>query len=212
MATVPQLMERLLSVDGASYIFGHEVNLDDTAPWAFDCSELIEWACHQIGVSPRMPDGSWYQARHTRNRGLMFPYPSAASIRAAVDIRGALLFRFVGDPFVGGRPRQAHVAVSQGDGLTIEARSATHGVGQFSALNRGWTHAGLIPGLDYTGGGYVDEIDDPTWLEMGKLFPGEDWSYYTSRGDRNGARATYAEKVAAWNKWMRRVSARAPID
>jgi hypothetical protein len=92
-----------------------------------------------------MPDGSWYQCRHSLKHGLVVP------IAQAIDTPGAMLFSFSSDPLTGGRPKSAHVAVSQGDGRTIEARSTRHGVGQFTAHNRGWTHAGLIPGVDYEG-------------------------------------------------------------
>ena len=39
--------------------------------------------------------------------------------------------------------------ISQGNGKTFEARSRRYGVGAFDARDRGWTHAGLIPGLEY---------------------------------------------------------------
>lgn len=133
----------LLSQDGDEYIFGHEVSLSDTDPRAFDCSELIQWACWRIGVEPHMPDGSWLQARHCRD------HRTLTSVENGIVTPGALLFRFSSSPFSGGRPSSSHVAVSQGDGRTIEARSSRHGVGQFSAHNRDWTHAGLVPGIDY---------------------------------------------------------------
>jgi hypothetical protein len=132
-----------LSQDGDRYVFGHEVSPSDSNPNIFDCSELIEWACSRLGVNPTMPDGSWFQARHARNHGTLI------TIQEGIDTAGALLFKFGGDPFTGARPRTAHVAISQGDGTTIEARSARYGVGQFTAQGRGWTHAALIPGLDY---------------------------------------------------------------
>lgn len=134
----------MLSQTGDRYVFGAQASLSDSDPDAFDCSELIRWASGRLGVRPTVPDGSWYQARHVRDRGQLL------SIREAVETPGALLFRFSSSPYVGGRPSFAHVAVSLGNGSTIEARSSSHGVGQFSAHGRGWTHAGLIPGIDYT--------------------------------------------------------------
>lgn len=143
MPTNFEFLDKLLSQDGDQYIFGHEVSLSDSNPSAFDCSELIQWACAQLNVQPTMPDGSWLQARHVSNFG------KNTSISVAIDTPGALLFRFSSSPFSGGRPSSSHVAVSQGNGKTIEARSSRHGVGQFSATGRGWTHAGLVPGLTY---------------------------------------------------------------
>ncbi|RAV77347.1 hypothetical protein DBT52_09270 [Aerococcus mictus] len=43
----------------------------------------------------------------------------------------------------------AHIAVSLGDGKTIEARNPEMGVGSWDAAGRGWTKAGLVPGVDY---------------------------------------------------------------
>jgi len=48
---------------GDKYIFGHEVNLDDEDPDAFDCSELVEWFFAQFGIV--VPDGSYNQYPHT---------------------------------------------------------------------------------------------------------------------------------------------------
>lgn len=144
MITEDQFARLCLSQDGDRYVFGAEVRADDADPAAFDCSELIEWACARLGVSPRMPDGSWIQARHCSQAGTMIP------IDRAVKTRGALLFAFSSDPLVGARPGSAHVAVSLGDGRTIEARSRTHGVGIFTAYGRGWTHGALVPGVTYT--------------------------------------------------------------
>ncbi|WP_437760865.1 GH25 family lysozyme [Sorangium sp. So ce1389] len=143
LPTADALCQKLLSQTEDRYIYGHEVRLTDPNPSAFDCSELIEWGCAQLGVKPAMPDGSWVQARHVRAARLLMP------VQTAIATRGALLFRFSGDPFAGGRPKHAHVALSLGDGRTIEARDTAHGVGVFPALERGWTHAGRIPGIDY---------------------------------------------------------------
>jgi len=144
MVPVWRFIETLLSQEGDRYVFGAEASPSDTDPKAFDCSELVEWAAARCGVTPKVPDGSWYQARHCRDRGRLIP------IDEAIRTPGALLFRFSGDPFTGGRPSSAHVAVSLGNGQTIEARSASHGVGRFSASGRSWTLAGLLPGIDYS--------------------------------------------------------------
>ena len=47
---------------GKPYVFGAETNLNDPDPahiTALDCSELIEWLYHQVGIP--MPDGSYNQ-------------------------------------------------------------------------------------------------------------------------------------------------------
>lgn len=144
MIPVSTIVDLALSQDGDRYIFGAEASPSDTDPDAFDCSELVQWACARANLDPTMPDGSWIQWRHCRN------HDTLADVAEAVTIRGALLFKFTGgDPATGGRPSGAHVAISLGNGQTIEARSSRHGVGIFTAANRGWTHAALIPGAIY---------------------------------------------------------------
>ncbi len=143
MTTAADFVRLVLAQEGDEYVFGAEVSKADPDPDRFDCSELIEWACGWLGVVPTMPDGSWLQARHCQTNDTLIP------IDQGMKTRGALLFAFSSDPFVGGRPSSAHVVVSLGDGRTIEARSRTHGIGVFSAYNRGWTHAARVPGVTY---------------------------------------------------------------
>jgi hypothetical protein len=143
MVFAADLVGLLLRQTGDRYVFGHEAPSSDPDPDIFDCSELVEWGCARLGVAPRMPDGSWNQARHCRTHGTL------TSVQDGRAVQGALLFRFSGDPFVGGRPDKAHVAVSLGNGSTIEARGADWGVGSWDVDGRGWTHSGLVPGLDY---------------------------------------------------------------
>ena len=144
MVSVDTFMGLCLAQDGDRYVFGHEVSLSDPDPDTFDCSELVQWAAARAGVLPRMPDGSWNQVSHCRKHGGLI------SVEEGVNTRGALLFRFSSDPFQGVRPSSAHVAVSQGDGRTIEARGSKWGVGVWPTAGRVWTHAALIPGLEYT--------------------------------------------------------------
>jgi len=135
MATGKDLVDLELTQDKKPYIYGYEVDLDDPDPEAFDCSELEQWACHQLKVVPVMPDGAIWQYRHCRNHG------TTIDVEEAINTPGALLFYFQGD--------HHHVATSQGNGKTIEARGKVYGVGQWSARGRGWTDAALVPGLDY---------------------------------------------------------------
>lgn len=137
MVRVQDFVRLCLAQEGKEYRFGAEADPGDPDPRAFDCSELIQWACDRLGVRPPMPDGAWWQYRHCARHGL------AITVSRALETTGALLFRLKGPE--GGN----HVAVSLGNGLTIEARSRKLGVGRFSARGRAWTHAALIPGLDY---------------------------------------------------------------
>jgi hypothetical protein len=59
--------------------------------------------------------------------------------------RGALLFDFSSPPTAGGgRPSEAHVAISLGDGRTIEAMDTKHGVLTSTAAGR-FNYAAVIP-------------------------------------------------------------------
>jgi hypothetical protein len=135
-----------LTLDGLPYIFGHEIAPGESNPTAADCAELVEWACRCSQVAPTVPDGSWIQCRHCNNHEMIIP------VEQAIDTRGALLFNFSDDPFTGGRPSSAHVAMSLGDGTTIEARGRAWGVGTFPSRGRSWSHGGLLPGVSYAPG------------------------------------------------------------
>lgn len=113
---------------GKSYVFGAEASPSEPNPRAFDCSELVEWAAARVGITPKFPDGTDAQEAHCRNNGTII------TVAAAIGIKGALLFQ------------QGHVAVSLGDGSTIEAMNPSRGVTKGNANNRGWTVGARIPG------------------------------------------------------------------
>ena len=127
-----------LAQAGDRYVFGAEARRDDPNPTAFDCSELVQWSAHQAGVE--VPDGSWLQYRQLEQQG------GAVSVEQALHTRGALLFYFSSPP-TGGRPAEAHVAISLGDGRTIEARNSRDGVGVFTANTVRFNYAAVIPQL-----------------------------------------------------------------
>lgn len=121
----------MLKQVGDAYEFGAETELTDPDPDRFDCSELIQWACAQVGVT--FVDGSANQIAAVRKAGLTI------SLTEAYRTRGAVLYRV------------GHIAVSLGDGKhSIEARGRKYGVVKASDVTlRGWTEAGRIPGLVY---------------------------------------------------------------
>lgn len=139
MSTAEQFVQACLAEAGDRYVYGAEVapGTPASATRAWDCSELVQVKCNELGVP--MVDGSANQMRWCQARGTL------VDVDRAIGTRGALLFRTPN-----GRP--GHVAVSLGDGRTIEARGSAYGTGVFSARGRTWTHAGLIAGLDYGGG------------------------------------------------------------
>jgi cell wall-associated NlpC family hydrolase len=136
-----QFVQAALAQEGDPYVWGVNADLGDADPDAFDCSELIEWAAAQAGV--QMPDGSWYQYLELEARG------TTMSVEEALQTRGALLFWFSSEPTAdGGRPSEAHVAISLGDGRTIEARGTEYGVGSWTGSTERFNYAGVIPGLE----------------------------------------------------------------
>jgi cell wall-associated NlpC family hydrolase len=138
-----EALERFLEVAraqvGDQYIFGAEVKLKDSDPDVFDCSELTQWAAHQAGVT--IPDGATAQYLHLKQRGMLIP------VEEAKNTPGALLFHFDREPRPGdGRTPGAHVAISLGNGKTVEAQNSDADVLETKAGNR-FTYAAVIPGI-----------------------------------------------------------------
>jgi cell wall-associated NlpC family hydrolase len=122
---------------GKKYVYGGKIDDNDPDPSSFDCSELVEWAAHQVGVEFRRPSGTQYAA--AVKAGTTIPVDQALSVRGAVLFMGA-----------GG---SQHIAISLGDGkTTIEARGRAYGVMVTpNASTRGFTLAALVPGMVYNG-------------------------------------------------------------
>lgn len=136
-----------LTQRGDAYVFGAEAQVNDSNPDAFDCSELVEWVCHRLGVI--MPDGSKNQRAYCAEKRTII------DIGKGINTQAALLFRMTGNP--------THVAFSMGNGSTIEARGRSYGVNVFPALNRRWTHAALIPGVVYAAPPPPRRQTHPSW-------------------------------------------------
>ena len=84
------------------------------------------------------------------------------SVDEALRTPGALLFTFDPPPVRGGgRPPKAHVAVSLGDGRTIEAMGTKYGIKVADANPDRWTNAAIIPEFR---GQRVDMDDVMTWV------------------------------------------------
>jgi hypothetical protein len=126
--TSGDFLRAALSQNGDRYIFGAETRMNDPNPSAFDCSELVQWAGGRAGLD--IPDGANNQRDWCRRNGTQI------SVEEALRTPGALLFR------------DGHVAISLGDGRTIEARGRNYGVGVFDGSGR-FTSAGLVPGMSY---------------------------------------------------------------
>jgi len=98
----------------------------DAGPSSFDCSGLVLWSLTQLGISFPRTSGEQYNSCYPIDLAQGYATP------------GAILW------FPG------HIGISCGDGGTsFEAQSEEVGVGYFTGT--GWTAAGLVPGLDYSG-------------------------------------------------------------
>lgn len=113
-----------LAQAGDTYIYGAEASVSDPNPNAFDCSELVQWAAGRAGVP--FVDGS--SAQIAACRGI--------SVEQAIRTRGALLWH------------EGHIAISLGNGRTIEAANSRVGVVSYNAAGR-FARGGLIPGMRY---------------------------------------------------------------
>jgi hypothetical protein len=147
---VESVVSLALAQQGDRYVSNAQNDPANPDPSEWDCSELVRWACARAGVTPTMPDGSWIQQRFCASQGQLI------SVDQAIGTRGALLFNHrdgAGNPVDPGPtcPPHAHVAISLGDGTTIEAMGTKYGVLVASARNRSWTAGGLIPGCTYGG-------------------------------------------------------------
>jgi cell wall-associated NlpC family hydrolase len=109
---------------GKRYVYGAEASPSDPNPRAFDCSELVQWCADRIGITPAVPDGSDAQKAHCK------PIP----VTQGINTKGALLFA------------PGHVAISLGNGKTIEAMNESAGIRQGNATTSRFNAAGLIPG------------------------------------------------------------------
>jgi len=136
--TLQTFLDSALAQAGDSYVFGAETAPDDADPEAFDCSELVQWAAQQAGVE--VPDGALWQYLHLEQQD------ATISVEQALNTPGALLFSFSERPTADTPPNPAHVAISLGDGRTIEARGSQYGVGTWPAEGR-FEYAAVIPGL-----------------------------------------------------------------
>lgn len=112
---------------GDRYVFGAAVS-SSTDPSSFDCSSLVKWAASMVGVY--MPRTSEEQINWCTRHG------TRISVDSAKHLRGALLWH------------PGHVAISLGNGRTIEAANSRVGVVSYGTGNR-FQRAARLPSMHY---------------------------------------------------------------
>ena len=136
---VRTMLDAALAQVGDSYVFGVDTDPDDPDPSVFDCAEFTQWAAARVGID--LEGASYLQYLELKEQGLLIPVEEAARTP------GALVFSFSSEPTPGGgRPSQAHVAFSLGDGRTVEAASEKLGVTTREIGDR-FEYAAVLPGL-----------------------------------------------------------------
>lgn len=134
---------------GERYILGAFAPKDNSnwkGPW--DCAEFASWLAFQTtGLLVGCTDNNAHPARADAYSGAWARDAAASgrplSIGQAKAIAGAVLVRKPPPKGIG------HVAISQGDGTTIEAHSAKKGVSQHKVDGRRWDFAMLLPLIEY---------------------------------------------------------------
>ena len=138
---------------GEKYILGSRVPMNNPnfhGPW--DCAEFVSWSVYQaygilIGVRPPNPatadayTGYWAEDAELHN--------ATTTVARALRTPGAILLRRPHAEAPGQHPI-GHIAISRGDGTTVEARGKAYGVViAQDAAGRPWDIGVLIPGVEY---------------------------------------------------------------
>jgi len=134
---------------GEPYQLGAKVPKDDAGhkgPW--DCTEFVSWLYYQVfGILYGCDDdngdphnaetysGSW--ARDAKQLGHII------TVEQAKATPGAAILRFAGTGEVG------HIAISDGNGGTVEAHGKADGITNSVVDGRRWDMGILVPGVEY---------------------------------------------------------------
>ena len=123
---------------GDRYVYGAPRTPTAADPKTFDCSSFTQWSARQAGV--KLESTAEYQYMELKRMNHDIP------VEQALRTKGALLFYFSSEPSGGLPAGQAHVAISLGDGRTVEAKGTKYGVGEWSAKHR-FNFAATVPGI-----------------------------------------------------------------
>lgn len=117
-----KMVDFALAQSGKPYVWGA------SGPGSYDCSGLVQAATAAAGKTLAKPSSSQWSTCVREGKTI--------SVQQALGIRGALLFIQTSD--------EHHVAISLGNGTTVQAKGTAYGCGVFgNAANGGWTGAAL---------------------------------------------------------------------
>ncbi|NUT90858.1 MAG: transglycosylase SLT domain-containing protein [Saccharothrix sp.] len=126
-AQIDRFVALALQQAGKAYVWGANPG-NSPNPGAFDCSSLVQWAALRSGI-PDPTRTTYTQIAKIRGAG------RTISVQQAINTKGALLFN----------NGPEHVAISLGNGKTIEAMNSQAGVRQGDAAGR-FVIGGLLVG------------------------------------------------------------------
>ena len=171
MATAKELVKLANRHVGEPYKLGAFAPKDNPnwkGPW--DCAEFVSWlvfqttgmlvGCTDNAANPASADaysGAWARDAEASHRPITIGQARAAA--------GAVLVRRPGPGGIG------HVALSQGDGSTVEAPSEARGVINDQVDGRRWDLAMLVPTIDYPGTLDAAVFTPPAGLILRLTFP-----------------------------------------
>jgi hypothetical protein len=132
--------------------------VSDPDPENFDCSGLVYWAAKQAGYNPPSTFGNSYWASSAGIISLCRQFNTMIPIEEGINTFGAILIRELNDESRARGVTVGHVAISLGNGQTIEAAGGQWGVNVFGArkfgssggADRYWTHAAKLPGMRFS--------------------------------------------------------------
>ena len=147
-ATGDEVVAIAMAHVGEPYVLGARAPMANSGwkgPW--DCAEFASWCVYQAS-------GILYGVRPADDPVLADAYTgfwgeqaerdvATVPIEDAVRIVGACLLRKPGGGPIG------HIAISTGEGKTVEAHSSKHGVSTHAATGRRWDYGVLVPGITY---------------------------------------------------------------
>lgn len=127
-AQIDRFVALALQQAGKNYVYGATPSSSNANPGSFDCSSLVQWAALRCGI-PDPTRTTYTQIAKIRGAGKII------TVQQAINTKGALLFN----------NGPEHVAISLGNGKTIEAMNSQAGVRQGNAAGR-FVTGGLLVG------------------------------------------------------------------